>query len=117
RLRLLDDGFDDVVHVGERVEIGAGADAPERQVAVRPRQPSLLDELAEALLNRASRAIERTWNGVAQPDAEPGLREHLRDPVAHGSGAHDADPLNTWHGSSSAFSQKISRSLPPRARR
>ena len=48
---------------------------------------------AEALLDARARAIERGRHDVDKPHIEPGLREHLRDAVAHRARADDADSL------------------------
>ena len=51
RVLVLDDGLDDVVGVGERVDAGGGREPAERRVALVPCQLALLDELVEALFN------------------------------------------------------------------
>ena len=92
---VLDDRFDDVVGVGERVERRSPvASRPSAASRSAGGQLALLDELAEALLDRAARAIERRLRDVDEPHLEPGLREHLGDAVAHRPRADDADRLD-----------------------
>ena len=88
---ILDDGLDDVVGVGQRVEV-----VPVVETRRAPRRDRAAVSLpfstnfAEALLDRRARAIERRRR-VSHSRTEPRLREHLRDAVAHRARADDAD--------------------------
>jgi hypothetical protein len=94
---VLDDGLDDVIGVGERRDIGRCVEAAERGVAVLGRQLALFDELVQALRDRPAGTIERRRHGIDELYVEPGLREHLGDAVAHGSGADHADSFDLRH--------------------
>ena len=91
RLALLEDGLDDVVDVGRGRRGWCRRQPAEGLVAILGREPSLLDELAQALFDRRSRAVEGAGGGVDEPDIEPALREHLGDTVAHRACANHAD--------------------------
>ena len=75
---VLDDRFDDVVGVGERVERRRGRQPAERRVAIGGGQLALLDELREALLDRrrardrASAARRRRAARRSPPARTPG---------------------------------------------
>ena len=96
---VLDDRFDDVVGVGQRVERRRRRQPAERGVAIGGGQLALLDELREALLDRRARAIEHRLRDVDEPHVETRLREHLRDAVAHRARADDADGLDVHRDS------------------
>ena len=68
-----------------------------RGIAVGGRHLPLLDELREARLDRAARAVEHRLRDVDERDREPGLCEHLGDAVAHRARADDADGVDA-HG-------------------
>src|SRR5207249_11060760 len=50
RLHLLDDGFHDIVGLGQQVDGGGSREAPARRVAIGGGQLPLFDELREAFL-------------------------------------------------------------------
>ncbi len=101
-LKRLRDRLDDVVDVGQRVEIRPGGESPQCRVAVGHGQFAFLDELGEALLDGASRAVDRRGHRVAQPHFEARLREHLGDAIAHGACPDDADTFDVHRSLSSA---------------
>ncbi len=93
-LLVLEDRLDDVIAVGEQVDVGAGRQALKRAVTLGRRQPTFLDEFSHALLDGRACAIEGATGCVHQPHVEPGLRKHLGDAVAHRPRAHHSDALN-----------------------
>ena len=92
---VLDDRFDDVVGVGESID----ARSPSMRrpsVASRSAAVSLpfSTNLPRLFSIAVARAIEHRLRDVDEPHGEAGLREHLRDAVAHRAGADDADCLD-----------------------
>ena len=90
-LEVLDDGLDDEVGAGEGADDAAEAEPAERRVTVGGVHLALLDELAEALFDRGPGAVERGRRRVHDVHGEALVCEHLRDAVAHGARADDAN--------------------------
>src|SRR6185436_7613775 len=103
-VHVFDDGFDDVVGRGEVVERRRDGKPAERGVTIGGAQLALLDELRERLVDAGPGAIERRLRDVVQGDGKAGLREHLSDAGAHGSGADDGD-LSGAHARGSILSK------------
>src|SRR6185503_182248 len=63
-------------------------------------QSSLLDLPLEIGSDRGDRALESAWHGINKRHVPSVLREHVRDPVAHGARA-DYRRLSLSHACSS----------------
>src|SRR5207248_971415 len=91
-VEVLDNGLDDEVAVGERLEVGRAAHARERRVALGRRELALLDLARVPLLDPREALVHEALLDVAERDLEARLRRDLRDAVPHLSRSEDADP-------------------------
>jgi hypothetical protein len=88
---LFQDGLDDECRVGELRDVRGGEQPATCGVALRGRHPPLLDEPVQASADRLRGLLGPAGNGVVETYGMACDQGHLRDSLAHGSGADDGD--------------------------
>lgn len=90
-LELLEDGLDDDVGVGDRVQVGGRGDAPERGLRVLGGQLALAHEPVVRGLDAVGATGQGGVGDVAQDDVPARLRRDLGDSGPHESGSDDGE--------------------------
>ena len=92
RVGILDDRFDDVVGVGEVVDVGRRSAGGRASCRGRPPSACPSRRTSSRLVRSVARARSSIGSrDVDEPHGESGLREHLRDAAAHRARANHAD--------------------------
>ncbi len=87
-------GLHDELHRRELRVIRRSGDAGERGLAGVARDLFLLLQPLEARIDRGEAAVDGRLRDIDHDDVDAGRSARLRDAVAHGSGADDADALD-----------------------
>ncbi|MNN23244.1 hypothetical protein D3C81_1366360 [compost metagenome] len=103
-LKVLDDGFDDQIAVGQGFDGFHRLQACNRRAARLGRQLAVLDSLAQLSVDAFNRLGGCAGTIVQQQDRMAGLGRHLGDTGTHGPGADHGDAcrcVQCGHGSAS----------------
>ncbi len=94
---IFNDRLDDEIAIFEIGDRRRPFDAPDDCIAFALGELPFFHELIERLRNRCEPALQRCLGDLHEDDVEACARGGLRDPVAHESGAADADRTNLQH--------------------